>query len=188
MKNDSTPAWSGPYVLYRASRRGRLLYVGITQRPARDRMAEHARTQPWWHLVEHVDTQILPVANRSAAEAIEADAIKRERPLYNIRHSSTFEGWVTAPTCLHCWQCEQPALDLICYLPNVMRPMWMPCCREHGELWRSTRFATYEVPASAVQSWSDITHLKDHIADRDWFVESDFDRMMRASFMYTAAT
>lgn len=59
---------------------GRLLYVGISDRPE-VRWAEHALDKNWWHLVARKSTDWLPT--RSAALAAEAEATKNERPVFN---------------------------------------------------------------------------------------------------------
>ncbi|MPY76878.1 MAG: hypothetical protein GEU87_21800 [Alphaproteobacteria bacterium] len=69
-----------PNVLYRAyNHGGDLLYIGIcVTHPGRDihhRIREHARTQPWWPQVAHVDAcEHHPT--RSAARAAEETAIE----------------------------------------------------------------------------------------------------------------
>lgn len=71
--------------LYRLwSSSGELLYIGITDRgTARER--EHARTKSWWPQVHHVTVE--PVATRAELRHLEAVAIRKESPLYNIQHN-----------------------------------------------------------------------------------------------------
>lgn len=74
-----------PYWLYRYyDRDGTLLYVGIARKPLK-RLHSHA-TQPWFRYVTRVDVGESRIA-RTAAEAIEREAIKTERPLFNRIHA-----------------------------------------------------------------------------------------------------
>lgn len=64
---------------------GTLLYVGISNNPAR-RWKQHADTKPWWSDVDRKTVEWL--ASRAEAEAAEAEAIKAEKPLHNWRHAT----------------------------------------------------------------------------------------------------
>lgn len=59
-----------------------LLYVGITCNPG-TRIGKHRQEKDWWNAVAHIDMERYP-SRESVLEA-EREAIKRERPLYNIR-------------------------------------------------------------------------------------------------------
>jgi predicted GIY-YIG superfamily endonuclease len=59
----------------------RLLYVGIT-RDLHKRMAQHAGDKPWWHLVDRRTIRVY--TRRELAADAETEAIRRERPLFNI--------------------------------------------------------------------------------------------------------
>lgn len=61
-----------------------LLYIGITDR-GREREREHARTKSWWSEVHHVTVE--PVETRAMLRHLEAQAIRRQRPKYNIQHN-----------------------------------------------------------------------------------------------------
>lgn len=69
-------------VVYRLfDQHARLLYVGVTCGPG-SRFSQHAGDKWWWSQVvgstfEHFDT-------RAAATAAEAEAIRTERPVYNV--------------------------------------------------------------------------------------------------------
>ena len=65
---------------------GRLLYVGKTIRPAWRRSREHARSKDWWPLVAWTSYTRYTNAEDLARE--EVAAIRRERPLHNVMHSS----------------------------------------------------------------------------------------------------
>ncbi|GAA4987280.1 GIY-YIG nuclease family protein [Actinopolymorpha pittospori] len=74
-----------PNALYRFfDEDGALLYVGITASLPR-RLGEHAAEKPWWTslrriTVDHYDS-------RAAAIAAETEAIRTERPAWNIREA-----------------------------------------------------------------------------------------------------
>lgn len=80
------------YVLRGLGRR--VLYVGITSRPAPQRWAEHARDKPWWN--EVVFKQVVgSYGSVAAAERQEIALIRRHRPKYNIDHNdlSNVPSW-----------------------------------------------------------------------------------------------
>jgi len=60
---------------------GRLLYIGITVDFNR-RMWQHSLTQPWWDEAEHFFKD--SYSTRREAVKAEANAIRSERPLYNV--------------------------------------------------------------------------------------------------------
>ena len=62
-----------------------LLYVGISARWP-NRLAQHAKEKPWWTDVHRVELRHFP--SRRAAARAEAEAIGRERPLWNVTHNS----------------------------------------------------------------------------------------------------
>lgn len=65
---------------------GRLLYVGITN-DYRRRCAQHADDKPWWQLVDPGRSTCQTWPNRAAAELAEVEAIRSERPVFNIAHN-----------------------------------------------------------------------------------------------------
>lgn len=72
--------------LYRFyDRNNRLLYVGITS-DTRVRFRQHAESKKWWPDV--AVREITHYPTRPDLAAAEIVAIKRERPLYNIAHST----------------------------------------------------------------------------------------------------
>lgn len=63
---------------------GSLLYIGIAEHwPTR--MKQHAREKPWWDDVADVKLEFVP--DRTLAEDVEREAIRTERPLYNVVHA-----------------------------------------------------------------------------------------------------
>ncbi len=75
-----------PHALYRFyDEQDRLLYVGISLTLI-IRMSSHRATKNWWRDVSRVRVQHYP--NRDAATAAEAIAIRGEKPLHNIQHST----------------------------------------------------------------------------------------------------
>lgn len=71
------------HTLYRFfDRSGGLLYVGITSNPAA-RFAKHKGEKEWWLDVARIDME--HHSSRTALAAAEAQAIRAERPLHNIR-------------------------------------------------------------------------------------------------------
>lgn len=72
-----------PHVVYRLfGRRSALLYVGITNDTS-VRFRAHEQAKWWWSKV--VDVQIVEYSSRSEALRAEAEAIRSERPKFNIR-------------------------------------------------------------------------------------------------------
>lgn len=65
---------------------GELLYVGISDHLGR-RLHQHSKTKSWWGDVRRIDCE--PHQTRQAAEAAEADAVRRELPLHNIALTNT---------------------------------------------------------------------------------------------------
>lgn len=65
---------------------GELLYVGISDNPAR-RWREHGAAKPWWH--EVASTTIERYASRELADSAERSAIRSESPRYNRTHNPT---------------------------------------------------------------------------------------------------
>lgn len=63
-----------------------LLYIGISVNPT-TRWSMHAGEKTWWPLVARKDLAWLD--NRDDAERAEACAIIKERPRYNVTHSTT---------------------------------------------------------------------------------------------------
>lgn len=75
-----------PHALYRFfDASGALLYVGITNNPAR-RFTQHGVDREWWHEVETIRMQRFD--DRESVLAAEREAIKTEQPRYNIVHAS----------------------------------------------------------------------------------------------------
>jgi DNA-binding NarL/FixJ family response regulator len=73
-----------PTVLYRCHDvEGDLLYVGVSMAPGQ-RISSHEREQGWWGLVATITVE--EHATRDAALAAEAEAIRRQRPRYNVQH------------------------------------------------------------------------------------------------------
>ena len=64
---------------------GQLLYVGISARGPK-RWSEHGRDRPWWHEVS--TSTIQHFADNDEARKAESEAIRTERPLYNVQGSA----------------------------------------------------------------------------------------------------
>lgn len=62
---------------------GTLLYIGISHDPAR-RWRQHAKVKGWWPLVARQSVTWLD--ERIKATAAEAEAIRTERPRFNVTH------------------------------------------------------------------------------------------------------
>lgn len=62
-----------------------LLYIGISSNPPK-RWLQHAADKPWWQ--EAADFSIEWFESRTEALAMEALAIKSERPLHNVVHNA----------------------------------------------------------------------------------------------------
>lgn len=78
------PLNNRPHVLYRMfDTEDQLLYVGITA-DAPDRFHGHRQDKDWWREIAAIRLEHL--ANRTAALQAERDAIRTERPKYNITH------------------------------------------------------------------------------------------------------
>lgn len=73
------------HVLYRMyDATDALLYVGITMN-VEDRFADHRAMKAWW--AEVVDIKLEHFPTREAVEQAERDAIRTERPRFNVVHS-----------------------------------------------------------------------------------------------------
>jgi predicted GIY-YIG superfamily endonuclease len=84
------------YRLYDAA--DSLLYVGITSNP-RARFTQHAIYKPWWSEVANTAVSWL-MCTRQEALAVEAAAIRNERPIHNGKHNAAIapfsaEAWPT---------------------------------------------------------------------------------------------
>lgn len=78
-----------PTALYRLrAADGSLLYVGITSNPQK-RFTQHSLEKPWWGDVAHTGVSWL-MCTRQEALAVEAAAIRDERPLHNGKHNASF--------------------------------------------------------------------------------------------------
>lgn len=64
---------------------GRLLYVGVAFNPE-TRWKDHAKDKPWWNDVKR--KAVVWCTTRTDALADEAEAIRTERPLYNVKDSN----------------------------------------------------------------------------------------------------
>jgi hypothetical protein len=74
-----------PHALYRFfDASGQLLYVGITNNPAR-RFTQHGVSRDWWHEVETIRMERHD--DREAVLAAEKRAILAEGPRYNVKHN-----------------------------------------------------------------------------------------------------
>lgn len=77
-----------PCVVYRAfAADDSLLYIGLTAHPV-DRLRQHAYgldASYWWRDVARIEYE--PVPNRIVGAAVEAEAIRTERPLHNCQHA-----------------------------------------------------------------------------------------------------
>jgi predicted GIY-YIG superfamily endonuclease len=63
---------------------GNLLYVGITNN-LESRFSQHQKDKPWYHQVSEIKTETYPT--RDAALWVERNAIRLEKPIYNITHN-----------------------------------------------------------------------------------------------------
>jgi predicted GIY-YIG superfamily endonuclease len=71
-----------PTTLYRLyNSQDRLLYIGIAGNPGR-RFQQHRGDKPWWGEVSR--TELEHYADRDQAAAAELEAIRDEKPLYNV--------------------------------------------------------------------------------------------------------
>ena len=74
-----------PTQLYRHfDEKGRLLYVGISLN-AISRAKQHGKDKPWWLEVRSIQIELFPT--REEAAQAEVEAIRKEKPLYNIVHN-----------------------------------------------------------------------------------------------------
>lgn len=84
-----------------------LLYIGISKDFGR-RWRDHARKQPWWGEMRRLSVDAW-YASREEARAVEAVAIKAEKPKYNKKHSGKPEVQVRARRSLVRRAQEDPA-------------------------------------------------------------------------------
>lgn len=73
---------NGVYRLYGCD--GSLLYVGVTNDPLR-RWKQHAATKDWWPEVDLI--VLVPFGSAATARHVERQAIRDERPTYNVQFS-----------------------------------------------------------------------------------------------------
>lgn len=74
-----------PQTLYRFfDAAGSLLYIGVTQNGA-GRIQQHNRDKDWWPQVATATFETYP--DRDAVLRAEANAIRAERPRYNVQHN-----------------------------------------------------------------------------------------------------
>jgi hypothetical protein len=73
---------NGLYRLYACD--GSLLYIGITNDPLR-RWRQHASDKEWWYEVDVIT--LTPFGTLDTARLVERQAIRGERPCYNVMHS-----------------------------------------------------------------------------------------------------
>jgi len=87
INNEGTEMINGnaPHALYRFfATDGSLLYVGVTNNPAR-RFTQHGVQRDWWHEVATIRME--RHESREAVLAAEKAAIAKERPRYNVKHN-----------------------------------------------------------------------------------------------------
>lgn len=94
-----------------------LLYVGITDRPGR-RWEQHMREQPWWptarsHTVRWHES-------REAADTAEREAIRDERPVYNIAHAAPSLATVVNEQSWRCPACGWEAFALAGQIDHML--------------------------------------------------------------------
>jgi hypothetical protein len=78
----ATDRYDGPTILYRLfDADDRLLYVGITCNK-QQRWGGHRKNSRWWPLVAR--KELITHPDRSTALTAERDAIRSERPIYNV--------------------------------------------------------------------------------------------------------
>jgi predicted GIY-YIG superfamily endonuclease len=65
---------------------GELLYVGISAKPPQ-RWGQHAAEKEWWPEVAGLSLEWFD--SRAEALAMEAHAIRTERPIHNVQHNSS---------------------------------------------------------------------------------------------------
>ena len=82
-------AHDGPTQLYRYfDATGALLYIGVSRRWFR-RNVDHQREASWHYRISSATIEMHPT--RAAALDAERDAIRKERPLYNVVHNDAAE-------------------------------------------------------------------------------------------------
>lgn len=83
---------SGKTCLYRGfDADGTLLYVGISIAPTR-RFADHKRGAPWFDAITTLT--LVHFATKEEAITAEAEAIREERPAFNIAHAEPYENYL----------------------------------------------------------------------------------------------
>lgn len=109
MPDDTTSPTEVATTLYRLFDEGDvLLYVGIAVDPGA-RFARHREDKAWWGEVANITLRVYP----SRPEAIEAEreAIKTEKPRYNVRHNGTPPHLVAAMPVYTCVECGERITD-----------------------------------------------------------------------------
>ena len=84
------------HVLYRFfNSSDQLLYIGITMNPP-SRFRAHASNKSWWSEVSRIT--VSQFESRTQLAKAERDAIKAEKPKYNVMHNKDYEGLRSTPT------------------------------------------------------------------------------------------
>lgn len=126
-----------------------LLYIGISNNFG-TRWKTHAKQQPWWDEMRRLSADAW-YDDRDEAEAIEAAAIKAERPKYNKLHAvpavraSQPRTEPPRPSTAHA---PQPFRECHCREPGTRKPLHSRCPRlsepDHGA-W----YVRHEIPVGA---------------------------------------
>jgi predicted GIY-YIG superfamily endonuclease len=83
------------FVLYRIfNSEGALLYVGATTNPGA-RFNDHSKIQPWWD--EAAEIKLQRLASHEELALAEVEAIKAEKPKYNVTNSDVPKPWLYKP-------------------------------------------------------------------------------------------
>lgn len=85
-----------------------LIYIGIAKNPAA-RFAKHAERSHWWPEVASIQIDWAPT--RDEALSIEREAIRAEKPRYNVRHNGVPPHLATAAPTYTCAECGARITD-----------------------------------------------------------------------------
>lgn len=109
-----------PFTLYRFYNAGdELLYVGLSVNPG-NRFERHRQDKTWWSEVTRIEMEQLP--NHESLKAAEREAIKEEKPLYNVLMNARPDD--EKPLIWLCEICRAEIIDGSGYVAVNMRDLF----------------------------------------------------------------
>jgi predicted GIY-YIG superfamily endonuclease len=149
-----------------------LLYIGISLSAAQ-RASQHKKTQGWWRLVARMDVEHLD-CSRSEIEAIERDAIKRERPRFNIVHNTN--GPSDKNAVWTCGLCGVATMDGYLQVANREDRSWEVRCKRCD-----SGAEIYFIDLKRIATYDDVAVWTRHLHEKVWFDINEWESALRNS-------